>query len=160
MSYRNITCNVTRPRSNRDHCARAILDTLAAAGGGAVLAGDLDRSIRAAGAQIRFKVEAVKALRNIGHPVIAHKARHLSWYKLGGTPTEFEDHRQYVVKEAYSRQVSICRELAGIVAAMPNDPALAASYTHSQMTAMSLGTDPAVGMTIPQVMTDLAVLTP
>lgn len=157
-AYRNITVNLTEPRSQRDKCAEVIVNVLGTAGGAKVPVGDLDVAISKAGVDLAFKTEAIKALRNMGYPIIARKARHLSWYKMDGTPDEYEDHRKAVVREAYSRQVSICRELAGVLAARPQDVALQACFNHAQLTAIGLGTDVAIGMTIPDVMTDLAIL--
>jgi hypothetical protein len=156
--YRNLICDPVTPVTVLDRTAAGIISILSTRSGAAVPVPDIDTAISAAGGKVRRKVMATKALRNIGYTIITHKARHLSWYKLAGTPTEYEIQRQHVVREAYSRQVSVCRELAGAVAANPSDPSLTASYTHGQMTALSLGTDPAVGMTIPEVIADLVPL--
>ena len=153
--YKNITCDPMTPGNVLDRTAAGILDALTRQTAVRVTTADVDTAIVAAGGKLHWKPIAVKALRNQGYAIISQKARQNSWYLLAGTPAEYEMHRRAVVQEVYSRQVSICRELAGAVAAQPSDPMLAATLRSAQMCALPLGTDPALGMTMQEVMTDL-----
>ena len=159
-AYRNTRVNVKRPRTQLDYTAAAVLDALNGPNTGTVV---YAKTVRAAivartGADVRLTAMAVRGLRNLGYAIIANKARHLSWYKLAGTPVEYEEHRRRVVSEMYSCMLGHCRELAGAVSAQPTDLSLDASLKHAQMLAISLGTDTAVGKTIPEVVAELAPL--
>jgi hypothetical protein len=152
--YRDSVCNVTSPRFALDRTAIGVLDALTATTG-EVSFHDVDAAIGRAGGRTDLKSAAVKALRNMGYAIVTHKARHLSWYKLVGTPAEYEHHRSTMVRESYSRTVSVCRELAGAALAMPGDVTLLTVQRYGQMMAVGLGTDPAVGLTITEVVADL-----
>jgi hypothetical protein len=155
-AHRNIKVNITRPRNIRDRTARGIVTALGA--GGRVAVADVNAAIRSSGGKPNYKVDAVKGLRNMGYTIVIRKARHLTWYRLDATPAEQEDQRKTLVRELYSRLVSVVRELAGAVAANPADLSLDASHRHGQMMALALGTDSAVGMTVPEVIADLVPL--
>ena len=157
-AYRNLTVNLTKPTTKLDRCAVAIMSVLNANSGQRVYVWDIDKAILNAKADLRLKPMALKALRNMGYAITAAKARHNSWYKLAGTSIEYEDHRQRLVKEMYSCMLTHCRELHGAVSAQPTDLSLNASLSHAQILAISLGTDTAIGKTIPEVMADLAPL--
>lgn len=157
--YRNLTANLNHPRTQLDRTAVAVVHELMNTPVGVrVPAHQLDAAIRAAGCDVRYKPLAMKALRNQGWAVICVKARQHSWYMLAATATEYEDHRQRVVREGYSQVVTTCRELAGAVSAQPTDLQLGASLKHAQMLAISLGTDTAVGKSIGEVVAEVAVL--
>lgn len=158
--YRDITCSPFSPANQRDEVAAAILDVLTRNTGKEVLNTVIDAELVLRGLPVKRKAEAIKALRNVGFAISSHKHREYSYYVLVGTPAEFEEHRRTVVREMYSRQVSVCRELSGAVVQMPSDAGLADSLRYAQQAAISLGTDPAVGKNIQQVVGDLAVLVP
>jgi hypothetical protein len=153
--YRDIVCSPFAPMNQRDQIAAVILDVLSRSTGSEVPAVVVDAELLTAGLPVKRKAEAVKALRNIGFAISSHKHRHLSYYILVGTPIEFEEHRRTVVRELYSRQISVCRELAGAVVQVPGDRNLSDSLRFAQQTAISLGTDAAVGKSIQEVVHDL-----
>lgn len=159
IPYRNITCDPINPRTQLDWTAVGVLDALNSYVP-PVYTADVDASIVASGGRLARKAEAIKALRNIGYAIISTKARQNSWYMLAGTPDEYEIHRGRVVREAFSAQVSICRELDGAVQVNPTDIVLANSLRSAHMTAITLGTDSAVGMTLAEVVAELAPLVP
>ena len=151
--------NLVAPRSVLDRTATGVLDALTATTS-EVNTADVNTAINANEGDPRYKAKAVKALRNLGYPIIAHKQRQLSWYKLAGTPSEYETHRTAMMRSHYSRQVTACREFAGAANAAPNDLSLATVLRLSQMTAIALGTDVAIGKSIAEVMAEVQILSP
>ena len=156
--YRNITVDPGTGTRIIDYTAEAILDTVAAAPGTRVPVTAIDAAVIANGGRLKLKAAAIKGLRNGGWAITTRRARHLSWYMLDAMPVDYQEQRQLLVQEMYSRQVTICREFAGRVAALPADPTLAITANQAQLVALTLGTDTAVGKTIPEVILDLAPL--
>ena len=157
--YRDITVNIHKPRTLRDHTAVVILDTLQRATA-PVLAGHLYDAIEySKRGELAHMAEAIKGLRNLGYEIECNKARHLSSWWLNPTPAETEKGRQRRIKEAYSQAVTTARSIAGALSRNPGDMTLAGSHRHAVQCAIDLGSDVAVGMTIQEVVNDCQPLT-
>lgn len=158
-TYRNIKCNISQPSTIRDYTALAIHDVLDAAGGLPVLSADVDAAILASPfGSVQHRADAVKALRNIGYPIIARKARHKSSYALDPHVNETEAMMNRIITEAYSQAVTTARLLAGAVSLHPQDLIIADAHRHQQLTAIGLGTSTAVGLTASQAAVDCVPL--
>lgn len=138
-----------------DRTAACILDVLTASTGMAVMHDDVDRAILAGGGQVSWKMAAVRALRNCGWVIDIVKGRHLTTYRLAGTPDEVENYRGATVREVYSRIVGVGRMLSGQVAMNPADLVANQSLRMAQLMAITLGGDTAVSRTTAEALADL-----
>lgn len=156
--YRNITANIGRPRTLLDKTARAILLTLNGATR-PLTADDFRRNITRRGGDPRYQGDGVKALRNMGYRIECTKARHHTKWWIDPTPVEAAAARERRIRESYSAVVSAARSLAGHLLAMPGDATVVATHKRSVQSAIDLGTDVAMGMTIAEVVADCEPLT-
>jgi len=156
-SYINITCDPINPRTVRDHTARGILDALVS--GKAVSGDDVNMAILRAGGSIPSKAWARKALANCGYPITV-EGRHPAMWRMATNGAQVRIYRTHVIREAFSRHISFCRSIAPLVTQMPNDLVLQDSWRYATHTTISLGTDPAVGMSVRECIDAMDVLVP
>lgn len=156
--YINLACNPVAPVTIRDKTAQGIIGALVGTGwtSGVVV----DAAIIAAGGTVASKSYAVKALRNIGYPLIVEGRGQWGFWKLADTPAELEQYRKRVVRETFSQHVTVYRPIAGMLLRLPGDPVLRDSWRAAQSLGITLGTDPAIGLDARDVLDTMDVLTP
>lgn len=156
--YRDVTCDPVSGTRVIDKTAAGILDVLTTYTGGIVPVADINTSVLYAGGKLSWKPQALKALRNHGWLIDVDKRRHLTTWRLAGTPDEVETYRQRRMTEAYSAAVSIGRMLTQQVTLRPGDAIVAQSNRISELLVITLAGDPAVGKTAAQALADLVPL--
>lgn len=156
MSYRDITCDPISGVRKIDLTAYAILDVLTQSTGLHVPVTDVNAAIEAKpGADLRWKSAARKALHNIGYVIDIDQHRQNTTWCLAATSDEVETYRTRVMRAVYSQVVTTGRMLSGQVVARPNDMIAAMSLRTTQLTAITLAGDTAVGRTTAQALADL-----
>jgi len=156
--YRDITCDPFGGTRAIDLTAKGILDVLTVSTGAVVNHAAVDGAILAAGGRLNWKAAAVKALRNMGWTIDVEPGRHLTTYRLAGTPDEMETYRQRVMREVYSRTVTIGRTLNGQMGLRPHDPIVVRSFRTAELLAITLAGDPAINKTAAEAIADLVPL--
>ena len=147
--FRNVKVNVVEPTTVTDRTAVVLLATLNADPTNEVFACDVHAAVQAAVGTTREIPKAMKALRNMGYPISAKKARHESWYILAGTPLQYAEFADRIASEHYSQTISAVRALHIVLANNPNDALIAAAHSGLQMSAIALGQK--CGMTMQEV---------
>jgi len=156
--YRDVTCDPITGVRLIDLTAAAILDILTTNSGSTVLVRDVDAAIIANSGKVSWKMAAVKALQNQGWVIDIDSRRHLTTYRLAGTPAEIEDYRTRRMAAIYSQSVTIGRFLNAQLRMRPLDPTAIDTSRRAELLAIAIGADPAVGKNAARVLADLVPL--
>lgn len=147
--YANVTCDWRRPRTSLDFTARAIYRLVTQRRGQEYLVADVWTAIQQTpGAEVYLRLMAVKALRNMGYPILIKRAGSMTTYFYATTEPQLRMYRETAMKEHWSRFKSIVRAAQGMANASPNDVGLAQQLRLAQMFGLSIATDPGVGLSI------------
>lgn len=157
-TYRNITVNVRKPYRKVDHTAIAIINALA---NGPMLHSALKKAVAAyPGASLSEFTLARKGLRNVGFEVHCDNRGRHSRYWLNPTSAEVAQNQDEVIRKTYSRFVTLARQLAKTLKRLPGDPTVVDAHRRTVQSAIDFGTQPALGMSLQDVVDDCQPLSP
>lgn len=134
--YRDITADIVTPRTTLDYTASAIYGELVV---GPQFVANVDRVIMAhPRARLHLKSTAMKALRNMGHPVSTFDTGRHTLYRMAD-PTDFEKYSKQQAEIIYSQLITITRAAAGVVAAHPTDAQAQSTHQFNLHCAIQMG---------------------
>lgn len=146
---KDITCVLGGSRQI-DRAATAIYNTLVTSGG-SVSVHIIDQAVIRNGSHLFYKPFAVKALRNLGYPVIVDARRHLTVYAFDPVAADEQAWQERAMTDTYSRLVSMTRALHGNQAM--NDPMKVAVYRAMEMATIAVGVQ--VGLPLMEIANDM-----
>jgi hypothetical protein len=156
-TYSNLLCDPLNPRTQIDLAAAGILAALTARGG-QVNVSTVDNAIINAGGDLRNKMRALRALRNLGYGIVVNQAADWTTYMLDATPDEHDTQNRRAAQAFYSRLVGLGRGLAGDIQRQANPDPMMVQH-HGMLEGMAIDVGRRMGVSAQQVLDEMQPLT-